>query len=111
MPKRVNTRAKAKTIVTATAVARPSTLLAKPKNCCRSAKHSLLWMNPRRSTRNVVCFGMSGELTPNRLIHEKSPYLLQHAHKPVDWFPWGEEASAEARQENKPIFLSIGYST
>jgi len=48
---------------------------------------------------------------PNRLIHEKSPYLLQHAHNPVDWYPWGEEAFARARQEQKPIFLSIGYST
>ena len=48
---------------------------------------------------------------PNRLIHEKSPYLLQHAHNPVDWYPWGEEAFAKARQEQKPIFLSIGYST
>jgi uncharacterized protein YyaL (SSP411 family) len=48
---------------------------------------------------------------PNRLIHEKSPYLLQHAFNPVDWHPWGEEAFAEARRENKPIFLSIGYST
>ncbi|MBA3962653.1 MAG: thioredoxin domain-containing protein [Chthoniobacterales bacterium] len=47
----------------------------------------------------------------NRLLHEKSPYLLQHAHNPVDWFPWGEEAFAKARAENKPIFLSIGYST
>src|SRR5436309_7171711 len=47
----------------------------------------------------------------NRLIHEKSPYLLQHAHNPVDWFAWGEEAFAKARAENKPIFLSIGYST
>ncbi len=47
----------------------------------------------------------------NRLIHEKSPYLLQHAHNPVDWFPWGEEAFEKARKENKPIFLSIGYST
>ncbi len=47
----------------------------------------------------------------NRLIHEKSPYLLQHAHNPVDWYPWGEEAFAKARAENKPIFLSIGYST
>ena len=47
----------------------------------------------------------------NRLSHEKSPYLLQHAHNPVDWFPWGEEAFAEARREDKPIFLSIGYST
>ena len=47
----------------------------------------------------------------NRLIHEKSPYLLQHARNPVDWYPWGEEAFAKARQENKPIFLSVGYST
>ncbi len=47
----------------------------------------------------------------NRLINEKSPYLLQHAHNPVDWFPWGEAAFAKARQENKPIFLSVGYST
>ena len=47
----------------------------------------------------------------NRLAREKSPYLLQHAHNPVDWFPWGEEAFAKARKENKPIFLSIGYST
>ncbi|HUP47360.1 MAG TPA: thioredoxin domain-containing protein [Thermoanaerobaculia bacterium] len=48
---------------------------------------------------------------PNRLIHEKSPYLLQHARNPVDWYPWGEEAFEKARAEDKPIFLSIGYST
>jgi len=47
----------------------------------------------------------------NRLAREKSPYLLQHADNPVDWFPWGDEAFTKARQENKPIFLSIGYST
>jgi uncharacterized protein YyaL (SSP411 family) len=47
----------------------------------------------------------------NRLIHEKSPYLLQHARNPVDWYPWGKEAFEKARKENKPIFLSIGYST
>ncbi|HXT50053.1 MAG TPA: thioredoxin domain-containing protein [Thermoanaerobaculia bacterium] len=47
----------------------------------------------------------------NRLAKEKSPYLLQHAHNPVDWYPWGEEAIARARREDKPIFLSIGYST
>lgn len=47
----------------------------------------------------------------NRLADEKSPYLLQHAHNPVDWYPWGEEAFAKARSEDKPIFLSIGYST
>jgi uncharacterized protein YyaL (SSP411 family) len=48
---------------------------------------------------------------PNRLAREKSPYLLQHAHNPVDWYPWGEEAFAKARAEDKPIFLSVGYST
>ncbi len=47
----------------------------------------------------------------NRLIHEKSPYLLLHAHNPVDWYPWGEEAFEKARREQKPIFLSIGYFT
>ena len=47
---------------------------------------------------------------PNRLIKEKSPYLLQHAYNPVDWYPWGEEAFEKARHENKPVFLSIGYS-
>ena len=46
----------------------------------------------------------------NRLIHETSPYLLQHAHNPVDWYPWGEEALTRAKQEQKPILLSIGYS-
>ena len=49
--------------------------------------------------------------TPNRLINEKSPYLLQHAYNPVDWHPWGPEAFEKARAENKPIFVSIGYST
>ncbi len=48
---------------------------------------------------------------PNRLIREKSPYLLQHAHNPVDWYPWGAEAFERAKAEDKPIFLSIGYST
>src|SRR5882724_7595001 len=47
----------------------------------------------------------------NRLAHEKSPYLLQHAENPVQWYPWTEEAFAKARSEEKPIFLSIGYST
>ncbi|MCX7600957.1 MAG: thioredoxin domain-containing protein [Meiothermus sp.] len=48
---------------------------------------------------------------PNRLAQESSPYLLQHAHNPVDWYPWGEEAFTKARAENKPIFLSVGYAT
>src|SRR4030042_2412627 len=48
---------------------------------------------------------------PNRLAKEKSPYLLQHAFNPVNWYPWGEEAFDKAENEDKPIFLSIGYST
>jgi hypothetical protein len=47
----------------------------------------------------------TGTKTANRLIKEKSPYLLQHAHNPVDWYPWGEEAFARAKAEDKPIFL------
>ena len=48
---------------------------------------------------------------PNRLAQEPSPYLLQHAHNPVDWYPWGDEAFARAVEKDRPIFLSIGYST
>jgi uncharacterized protein YyaL (SSP411 family) len=55
--------------------------------------------------------GMHERRKANRLAHEKSPYLLQHAYNPVDWYPWGEEAFAKAKREDKPIFLSIGYST
>lgn len=54
---------------------------------------------------------MSERKTPNRLISEKSPYLLQHAHNPVDWYPWEEEAFEKALKEDVPVFLSIGYST
>lgn len=53
---------------------------------------------------------MTGDSHTNRLINETSPYLLQHAHNPVDWFPWGDEAFALARHEQKPVLLSIGYS-
>lgn len=54
---------------------------------------------------------MSDEKFTNRLIDEKSPYLRMHAHNPVDWYPWGEEAFARARTEDLPVFLSIGYAT
>src|SRR5262245_38329779 len=50
------------------------------------------------------------ERKSNRLAREASPYLLQHAHNPVDWWPWSEEALAEAKAKDKPILLSIGYS-
>jgi uncharacterized protein len=53
---------------------------------------------------------VKADVHSNRLINETSPYLLQHAHNPVDWYPWGNEALARARQDNKPILLSIGYS-
>src|SRR5687768_9590639 len=49
-------------------------------------------------------------LMPNRLSEQTSPYLLQHAHNPVDWYPWGSEALQRARDEDRPIFLSIGYA-
>lgn len=54
---------------------------------------------------------MTTNKNPNRLINEKSPYLLQHAYNPVDWYPWSEEAFEKAKSENKPVFVSIGYST
>lgn len=58
---------------------------------------------------------MSSDVAPdkkiNRLILEKSPYLLQHSTNPVDWYPWGPEAFEKAKAENKLIFLSVGYST
>ncbi len=63
----------------------------------------------------AACQGTDPPMTTkhkqNHLAGEKSPYLLQHADNPVDWYPWGEEAFEKARQENKPIFLSVGYST
>lgn len=55
--------------------------------------------------------GASAAMRRNRLALETSPYLLQHAHNPVDWFPWGDEAFAEAQRLGRPVFLSIGYST
>src|SRR3989338_3084029 len=76
-------------------------------------------MKLKRSSSCILIVGLilgaaeivRSETEPNRLIHEKSPYLLQHAYNPVDWYPWGEEAFEKSRKEDKPIFLSIGYST
>jgi uncharacterized protein YyaL (SSP411 family) len=58
-----------------------------------------------------ICAYLCGVKFANRLAREKSPYLLQHAHNPVDWFAWNDEAFEKARRENKPVFLSVGYST
>src|SRR6185436_3112210 len=63
--------------------------------------------SPKSEIRNLKCHNP----WVNRLGRERSPYLLQHANNPVDWYPWGDEAFARARAEDKPIFLSIGYST
>ena len=77
----------------------------------------------RDRNRSLFCYGyMTNDTeshppmsapsgTPNRLATEKSPYLLQHAYNPVDWYPWGEEAFAQAKATERPIFLSIGYAT
>ncbi|MBQ9931283.1 MAG: thioredoxin domain-containing protein [Firmicutes bacterium] len=59
----------------------------------------------------MMLVASSKKRTPNRLIEESSPYLLQHAYNPVDWYPWGPEAFEKAKAEDKPVFLSIGYST
>ncbi|WP_187648199.1 thioredoxin domain-containing protein [Nitrosophilus labii] len=59
----------------------------------------------------AISFLSAGHKYTNALIYEESPYLLQHAHNPVNWLPWGEEAFKKAKREHKPIFLSIGYST
>ena len=63
------------------------------------------------SEKNRERKAVNTETRPNNLIHEKSPYLKQHAHQPVAWYPWGKEAFERARQKDRPIFLSIGYST
>src|SRR5206468_7105204 len=67
-------------------------------------------IEPRTSTFTQVLRRLEAEPMPNRLIDETSPYLLQHANNPVEWYPWGDEALARARAEDRPILLSIGYS-
>ncbi|MDA7882562.1 thioredoxin domain-containing protein, partial [Akkermansiaceae bacterium] len=62
-------------------------------------------------TLSLLALASGEERKANRLAQEKSPYLLLHAHNPVDWYPWGEEAFAKAKKENKLILLSVGYST
>jgi len=68
-----------------------------------------MWFNAPKDVQSDVNMNM-GALMSNRLIHETSPYLLQHAENPVDWYPWGAEAFSRAHAEDKPILLSIGYS-
>ncbi|KAI9306859.1 spermatogenesis-associated protein 20 [Cunninghamella echinulata] len=83
----------------------------KPYNTLtRLTTPSLLSLKQYRSIHSTTLL-FNNIKKANRLIDEKSPYLLQHAHNPVDWYPWGEQAFQKAKLENKPIFLSIGYST
>lgn len=87
----------------------PPTLHAGPPEALPAVKNR---SEVRGSSRNVKKEPSSNPRPRhNRLIREKSPYLLQHADNPVDWFPWGEEAFQKSRQEDRPILLSIGYST
>ena len=65
-------------------------------------RHASFAPDPPSQERHFEC--------PNRLVNETSPYLLQHAENPVDWYPWGDEALSRARDEDRPILLSIGYS-
>jgi uncharacterized protein YyaL (SSP411 family) len=69
------------------------------------------WMGRTVGMNHLTSPVQDSKLSTNRLANETSPYLLQHQHNPVDWYPWGAEAFERARRENKPIFLSVGYST
>ena len=66
---------------------------------------------PRLSREKLSDLPKDGGPEYNRLIFQKSPYLLQHARNPVDWYPWSKQAFEVAEKEDKPVFLSIGYST
>ncbi|MDC0310730.1 thioredoxin domain-containing protein, partial [Akkermansiaceae bacterium] len=70
----------------------------------------LRWMSLFLALLGAAALGAEKTGKPNRLAKEKSPYLLQHAYNPVDWYPWGEEAFEKARKEKKLILLSVGYS-
>jgi len=72
---------------------------------------SCVWLGIFHINTAISGEDMTTHKYTNALIHEVSPYLQQHAHNPVNWYPWGEEAFTKAKRENKPIFLSIGYAT
>ena len=86
----------------------PTPAPAEPPEAAGTAKNAEA---PAPDSNNEAERATSGHKYTNRLANEISPYLLQHAHNPVDWYPWGEEAFAKARQDDKPIILSIGYSS
>ncbi len=78
---------------------------------CKDEQKGTIMESTLPSPEQIAQLPPDGGTEFNRLIHEKSPYLLQHARNPVDWFPWCEEAFEKAKQEDKPVFLSVGYST
>jgi uncharacterized protein len=78
---------------------------------CPAAEKTTHTRKPLPSAAEIAKLPPDGGKEFNRLVHEKSPYLLQHARNPVNWYPWGPEALARAKKEGKPIFLSVGYST
>ncbi len=82
-----------------------------PKELQTRLQAALIKQGPDYQPRTELLLPDGKPKYTNRLILESSPYLIQHAHNPVDWFPWGEAAFAKAKAENKPVFLSIGYST
>ena len=86
-------------------------LLSCPASGNSGVSRESVQTSPTRQSGEVASHQPVEKGKANRLIHEKSPYLLQHAYNPVNWYPWGEQAFQQARKEDKPIFLSIGYST
>src|SRR4051812_47977661 len=72
---------------------------------------SFSWVGAGENATKQPLRAANPHMHTNRLIDSNNPYLLLHAHNPVDWYPWGDEALARAKRENKPIFLSIGYAT
>jgi hypothetical protein len=98
-------------VITLTARADDSSDTAGPATLEQRLQTALIARGPDYEPRTRHLHPDGSPLYINRLILEDSPYLLQHAHNPVDWYPWGPQAFAKARAENKPIFLSIGYST
>jgi hypothetical protein len=86
-------------------------MLSCSERACPAAEKTAHTRKPLPPAAEIAKLPADGGKEFNRLVHEKSPYLLQHARNPVDWYPWGPAAFAKAKKEGKPIFLSVGYST
>jgi hypothetical protein len=84
-------------------------LLSCSEKACPAAEKTAHQRKALPTAAEIAKLPADGGKEFNRLVHEKSPYLLQHARNPVDWYPWSPEAFAKAKKEGKPIFLSVGY--